>query len=172
MLINVSGGYHRACVVFLVRRSTDCWTDCRNGPYWICEADFLLEGQQASARDHPIMVPFEVDVSSLVWFEILQWRSLSKTDLQGARLPIVASNFSKILIYSNSQLPRFWNRYVGDAIIRKNKVESTLDFRNALHPSIEYILEVEKGDQFSFWDLLLRRKQKLYPESYRKPTDT
>lgn len=62
-------------------------------------------------------------------------------------------------------------RYSDDicAIIRKCKVKNTLNSFNGLHANIEVAHEMEKEWQVP--DLLKKKKQILYPETYKKPMD-
>ncbi|XP_037943618.1 uncharacterized protein LOC119676450 [Teleopsis dalmanni] len=72
-------------------------------------------------------------------------------------------------------LPRVWIRYVDDvfAIIRKNKLQETLENLNSAHRNIEFTHERENNGYLPFLDILTQHKNGIFEFSiYRKPTST
>lgn len=80
-------------------------------------------------------------------------------------------------ISKESWFPRTWLRYIDDifAIVKKDEVDSTLNYLNALYPNqIKFTVENEKDRCLAFLDLLVMRKddERLHFKVYRKPTCT
>jgi hypothetical protein len=72
-------------------------------------------------------------------------------------------------------IPRVWVRYVDDifAVVKRSKVEETLNMLNSRHPSIKFTVELEENGCLPFLDLWLKRNgRKIYFEIFHKPTSS
>ena len=72
-------------------------------------------------------------------------------------------------------LPNLWVRYVDDVftIIKKDKLQNTLEKINKAHQKIQFTYEEEKDGQLPFLDVLVTREVNSFNFNiYRKPTDT
>ena len=94
--------------------------------------------------------------------------------------PIVANlfmeDFEKKALESFPDPPRFWGRYVDDAlsIIQASNIDRFTDHINAQHPSIKFTTEREVDKSIPVLDVLIRRDDSgnLTFRVYRKPTHT
>lgn len=72
-------------------------------------------------------------------------------------------------------MPRIWLRYVDDvfALVQKDKITNILTEINKMHPTIQFIMEMEANGSLPFLDFrIVNSKGKFNSEIYKKTTAT
>lgn len=106
------------------------------------------------------------------------YRQTDGTSMGNSLSPFIANIYMakfEMNLSKNAIFPRFWIRYVDDifAVVKKGKMEETLNFLNNQNPKIQFTCETEKNNTLPFLDIEITRKEDLLDFNiYRKPTNT
>ena len=101
------------------------------------------------------------------------------TNMGNPLSPLVSELFMSAFetnLQKQKLLPRFWCRYVDDvfSIVKKDKVDTTLNVLNEQFESIKFTFETEQNRKICFLDLELKinSQNKIDISVYHKPTST
>lgn len=106
------------------------------------------------------------------------YKQTSGTAMGNSLSPLVCNIYAseqEVKMSTHQWFPRFWRRYVDDvvAIVKKNKLDETLNHLNNFSPHLQYTCEVENDGKLPFLDIIISREaDKLDFNIYRKPTST